>query len=69
MLKGLLDRFRDWRGRRAWLRYLDDVEKHLFFEYASFQLKDMKRIQRRQKEKERLLKKIMNNKDRDSYIA
>jgi len=43
MLKRLLDRFRGWREKRASLQYLADVESRMFFEYAKFQLKDMKR--------------------------
>jgi hypothetical protein len=65
MLKRLLDRFRGWREKRASLQYLADVESRMLFEYAKFQLRDLKR----KEELRKLWKKIHKRNGQREYVV
>jgi len=65
----LVQRFREWRDKKKWLKLQDMKFTHFSVSLMEQQLKENERFKKRQREKEKLIKKILNNKDKDSYVS
>jgi len=60
-----LDRFRNWRKKRAWLNYVGDVETNVSLQYARFTIKDLRRKEAMQK----LWRKIHKRDSQKDYVV
>lgn len=60
-----LDKFKLWRRKRAWQRYLGCVEEDLFLQTAKFQFRDLKR----KEELRKLWKRIHKRDSQRSYVV
>jgi len=64
-MPSLLDRFRNWRKKRAWQRYLNCVGEDLFVQTAKFQFRDLKR----KEELRKLWKRIHKRNGQRDYVV
>lgn len=68
-LKELLERYRNWKQKRAWLKYQDWRSIQLGMAYLELQLMDLKRDFKRKKELQKLWKKIQKKNSEKDYIV
>lgn len=68
-MTGLFERLRMWRSRRAWMFATEFHFRKMTLEMQKLQLQDFKAAMKRDKERYKQLKLIVERKEKDKYVV